>query len=76
MAREVIWTEPAWRDLEAAADFIARDSESYAAAFVQEVRESVTSLTQFVERGRIVSEFRNERIRELFVRPYRMVSSW
>ena len=23
MAREVVWTEPAWQDMEAAADFIA-----------------------------------------------------
>ncbi len=73
MAREVIWTEPAWHDLEAAADFIARDSESYAVAFVQEVKDSVTSLTQFAERGRMVQEFGNQRIRELLVRPYRLV---
>lgn len=73
MAREVIWTEPAWRDLEAAADFITRDSESYAAAFIQEVMESVTSLTQFAERGRMVPEFADQRIRELLVTPYRLV---
>ena len=73
MAREVIWTEPAWQDLEAAAGFIARDSESYAAAFVQEVKESVTSLTHLAERGRMVPEFGNQRIRELLVRPYRLV---
>ena len=73
MAREVIWTEPAWHDLEAAADFIARDSESYAAAFVQEVKDSMASLTQFAERGRWVQEFGNQRIRELLVRPYRLI---
>ena len=73
MAREVIWTEPAWQDLEAAADFIARDSESYAAGLVQEVKESVTSLTQFAERGRMVPEFRNQGIRELLVGSYRLV---
>ena len=73
MAREVVWTEPAWQDLEAAADFIARDSESYAAAFLQEVKASVTSLTQFAERGRTVPEFGNQRIRELLVTPYRLV---
>ena len=73
MAREVIWTEPAWHDLEAAADFIARDSEGYAAAFVQEVKDSVASLTQFAERGRMVQEFGNQRIRELLVRPYRLI---
>ena len=32
MAREVVWTDPAWEDLEAAAEYIARDSEYYAAA--------------------------------------------
>jgi len=73
MAREVIWAGPAWLDLETAADFIARDSESYAAAFVQEVKESVAHLTQFAEMGRIVPEFGNQKIRELLVRPYRLV---
>ena len=73
MAREVVWTEPAWHDLETAADFIAKDSESYAAAFVQEVKESLTSLTQFAERGRMVPEFGDQRIRELLVTPYRLV---
>ena len=73
MAREVIWTVPAWRDLEAAAEFIARDSESYAAAFVQEVKDSVTSLTQFAEMGRMVQEFGDQRIRELLVTPYRLI---
>ena len=53
--------------------FIARDSESYAAASVQEVKDSVASLTQFAERGRMVQEFGNQRIRELLVRPYRLI---
>ncbi len=73
MAREVIWTEPAWQDLEAAANFIARDSVSYAAAFVQEVKEAVTTLAQYAERGRMVPELGNQRIRELLVTPYRLI---
>ena len=40
MAREVVWTDPAWEDLEAAAEYIARDSEYYAAAFVQEIKDA------------------------------------
>ena len=32
MASEVVWTDPAWADLEAAAKYIARDSEAYALA--------------------------------------------
>lgn len=75
MARRVrvIWTEAAWTDLEAAADYIARDSAYYAAAFVHEVREAARSLAHLAERGRIVPEFRYARIRELFVRDYRLI---
>ena len=39
MARKVVWTETAWRDLERSAESIAADSPVYAAAFVRRVRE-------------------------------------
>ena len=51
MAREVIWPDPAWDDLEAAAEYIARDSDLYAAALVQEVHEAAGPLCDFAERG-------------------------
>ncbi len=73
MAREVIWTDPAWDDLEGAAEYIARDSEFYAAAFVQEAREAAASLADFAGRGQTVPEFEDESIRELLVKPYRLV---
>lgn len=73
MVREVIWTDPAWDDLEAAADYIARDSEYYAAAFVQEVKDAAESLSEMAERGQVVPEWRDPAIRELLVRPYRVV---
>jgi toxin ParE1/3/4 len=73
MARDVIWTDPAWDDLEAAAEYIARDSASYAAAFVQEAKTAAASLSEMAERGQIVPEFRDPSIRELLVRPYRLV---
>ena len=73
MAREIVWTEPAWEDLTGAADYIARDSESYAATFVQEIKEAAASLAQFAERGQVVPEFGEETIRELLVSPYRIV---
>lgn len=38
MAWSVAWTDAAWEDLAAAADFIARDSPHYAASFVRETR--------------------------------------
>lgn len=73
MDRRVVWTEVAWSDLEAAADYIAKDSPRYAAAFVREVREAAGSLMHFSERGRIVPEFGQAELRELLVRSYRLV---
>jgi toxin ParE1/3/4 len=73
MARTVIWTETALRDLDQAAEFIARDSKFYAAAFVREARQAARSLKRFAERGRIVPEVGQPEIRELFVRRYRLV---
>ena len=73
MAREVVWTDPAWDDLAGIADYIARDSNFYAAAFVQEVKDAAALLAEFAERGQIVPEFGDETIRELLVRSYRLV---
>ena len=73
MAREVVWTESAWEDLVAAADYIARDSVNYAATFVQEIKEAAASLAEFAERGQVVPECADDTIRELLIRPYRLV---
>ena len=51
MAREVVWTDPVWDDPEAAAEYIARDSESYAVTLVQEVHAAAVSRADFAERG-------------------------
>jgi len=73
MARQVIWSDPAWEDVEAAAQYIGRDSESYAAAFVQNAKDAAGSLAHFAERGQVVPEISDESIRELLVRPYRLI---
>jgi len=73
MAWKVTWTYSAWRDLEEVADYIAKDSPHYAAAFVREVRDAARSLAYIVERGRTVPEFNDPGIRELFVRSYRLI---
>ena len=75
MARKVNWAYEATTDLEALAEYIARDSAFYASAFVQEIRDASRSLNEFSERGRIVPELDNPNIRELFVREYRLIYS-
>lgn len=73
MAREIIWTEPAAGDLEAAAEYIARDSESYAATFVRDVKDAAESLSEFGERGQVVPELDDDSIRERLLKPYRLI---
>lgn len=73
MARRVTWTTPAWQDLEKAADYIATDSQHYAAALVREARDAARSLRLFANRGRIVPEVVKPEIRELFVGRYRLI---
>jgi plasmid stabilization system protein ParE len=73
MARQVVWTDLAWEDLEAAAEYIARDSGAYAAVFVAEIEVAATSLSEMAERGQIVPEIGDTSMRELLVRPYRLV---
>jgi len=69
MARQVIWALPAIDDLESAAEYIATDSESYAASFVQDVLRAAESLQAMAERGLVVPEMGDPGIREPLVYP-------
>lgn len=51
MAQEVGWSYEAAADLETLAEFIARDSPSYAASFVEEILSVSRSLSNLFERG-------------------------
>jgi plasmid stabilization system protein ParE len=73
VARTVVWTHRAWSDLERAADYIAQDSPSYAAALVSRTREAARSLTHFAERGRLVPELEEPQVRELLVDSFRLI---
>ena len=73
MARRVVWSYEATADLSALAEYIAKDSSYYAAALVREIRAASRSLNKFSERGRIVPELNDARIRELFVKEYRLI---
>lgn len=66
MAKQVVWTQTAWNDLSEVADYITEDSPYYAASFVQEAGNTARSLATLSTRGRIVPEFGDSKIRELF----------
>jgi plasmid stabilization system protein ParE len=75
MARKIIWSYGATDDLDALAEYIARDSPFYAAAFTRQILDASRSLNEFSEKGRIVPELGNPNVRELLIREYRLIYS-
>ncbi len=70
---KIIWTEPAIEDLEAIRDYIARDSEVYAASFIERIITAVEILVDLPEIGRMVPETDQPGIRELIFHEYRII---
>lgn len=62
---KVVWSDSAVADLESIVEYIAQDSEHYAAAFAEKVLKAVEKLGTFPRIGRVVSEYNREDIREL-----------
>ena len=73
MAYLLTWSSRATEDLEEIATYIAQDSEFYASAVVREILEKTRALAEFPLLGRIVPEFDDERIREVFAYSYRII---
>jgi plasmid stabilization system protein ParE len=73
VGRKVVWSAPAADDLVAAVEFIARDSEAFAATLARRVCEAGDSLAEFSERGRPFPDPAFPRLRELIIGPYRLV---
>ena len=61
------------KDLDAAAAYIHRDSTAYAASFVVRALQTARSVGELPERGRVVPEFRDKSIREIFIFSYRLI---
>ena len=73
MALELIWSENALDDLEAIATYIEKDSLHYAKAVVSTFFEKTDILIDFPLLGRIVPEYNEPTIRELFIYSYRLI---
>ena len=73
MDRQVNWTLAALGDLEAAAEYIERDSPHYAASLIMEILAAGRSLSFLSHRGRRVPELDDPHLCELIVPPYRLI---
>ena len=69
----LIWSPRAVADLEAIREHVALDSEQYAGLVVGRLVAAPGRLFQFPESGRMVPEFGRPNLRELILRPYRLV---
>ena len=67
------WSPQALLDLESIRDYIARDSPLYAELVIRRLVAAVERLEAFPQSGRIVPERNAEDIREIIVKPYRIV---
>ena len=69
----ILWSPQALHDLESIREYIARDSTLYADLVVRRIVAGVDRLASFPESGRVVPERGDPKIREVIVKPYRIV---
>ncbi len=70
---EVVWAESALTNLIEIAEFIGRDSPTYASAFVARIIDAVDRAALFPRLGRRVPEFGDDLLREMIFQNYRIV---
>lgn len=73
MDHSVNWLPDALDDVDAIASYIASDSASYASALVQRILECAAGLCRSPLRGRVVPEWNDDSVREVFVGNYRII---
>jgi plasmid stabilization system protein ParE len=71
--KRLIWSPRSIRDLESIHQHIALDAPAYADLVVHRLVVAPDRLRQFPESGRVVPERGQPEIRELIVRPFRVV---
>ena len=73
MAYQIIWSLQARDDLREIVTFIAADNPAVAESFGFRLMSKVDVLAKFPQIGRVVPEEHDENIRELILRPYRII---
>lgn len=73
MAAGVTWSQQALDDLDAIADYIARDSLHHARRVVEEAFALADSLIESPKRGRVVPELTDDNVRERYLYSYRLI---
>ncbi len=69
----VHWTNRALEHLLAIYEYIAKDSEHHALRMVDRLTQRSEKIADFPKIGRKVPEYEDEKIREVFEEPYRLI---
>ncbi|MBP8083672.1 MAG: type II toxin-antitoxin system RelE/ParE family toxin [Spirochaetes bacterium] len=69
----VNWSDNSKKQLSSIFTYIAEDSKVYALKMITNITDQVKKLEYFPEMGKVVSEFNDENIREIYFSPYRIV---
>jgi toxin ParE1/3/4 len=70
---KLIWSSRALADLDAACEFIARDSPRYASVFAERIVALIRTIPQQPRLGAVVPEYRMEDLRERLFHNFRIV---
>jgi plasmid stabilization system protein ParE len=73
MAYKIRWSPRAASNFEDICDYIAEDSEYYAALFAKRLNDIIKTIPKFPKSGRIVPEYEDENLREKIYQNYRIV---
>ena len=73
MAQQIRWSPRAIEHFEDICNYIAKDSEYYAALFAKRINAIIKAIPQFPKAGRVVPEYNDENLREKIYESYRIV---
>lgn len=73
MAERIVWSPEAVAGFEKIFEYIAVNSHSYAILFAKRILDLVSDLEFFPTAGRVVPEYSDDNLRELFYGNYRIV---
>lgn len=70
---KIVWTEKADKQLSQIYEYIAEDSPFYASQTIKSIIEIAENVSLYPLKGRTVPEYQDNKIREVFMHPYRII---
>ena len=69
----IIYTDEAVQQLQHIYEYIKQDNQGNAQSFIEKILRKISSINTFPYAHRKVPEYEDERLRELIIKPYRVI---